>query len=90
MLGPMVLSDDFIAAKERVQGLPKRPSDRELLELYGLYKQATEGDVRGKRPGMLDVRGRKKYDAWARRKGMASEDAQLAYVAVVERLASGR
>lgn len=84
----MALSNDFTAAKDRVQGLPERPSDRELLELYGLYKQATEGDVRGKRPGMLDIRGRKKYDAWAGRKGMSSEEAQRAYVAVVERLAS--
>ncbi len=82
-------SDEFAAAKDRVQGLPKRPSDRELLELYGLYKQATEGDVQGKRPGMLDVRGRKKYDAWAGRKGMGQEEAQRAYVAVVERLAGG-
>jgi len=87
MLAAMALSDEFTAAKDQVQGLPKRPSDRELLELYGLYKQATEGDVRGKRPGMLDVRGRRKYDAWAGRKGMASEDAQRLYVAVVERLA---
>lgn len=83
----MALSDEFTAAKDRVQGLPKRPSDRELLELYGLYKQATEGDVRGKRPGMLDVRGRKKFDAWASRKGMTSDDAQRTYVAVVDRLA---
>lgn len=87
MLHGMALPEDFTAAKDRVQGLAKRPSDRELLELYGLYKQATEGDVRGRRPGMLDVRGRRKYDAWAGRKGMSSERAQRAYVSVVERLA---
>ena len=84
----MAPTEEFNAAKNRVEGLSKRPSDRELLELYGLYKQATEGDIRGKRPGMLDVRGRKKYDAWAGRKGMSAEDAQRAYVAAVERLAA--
>jgi len=58
-----------------------------LLELYGLYKQATAGDVSGSRPGMLDLRGRAKYDAWARRKGMTADAAMTAYVAAVARCA---
>lgn len=60
-----------------------------LLELYGLFKQAKEGDVTGKRPGMLDVRGRAKWDAWASRKGMSAERARAEYVKVVERLERG-
>jgi len=57
-----------------------------LLELYGLFKQSTAGDVSGKRPGMLDFKGRAKYDAWATRKGMSKDQAMDAYVETVERL----
>ncbi len=51
----MASVDDFQSAVDRVQRLPKRPGNDVLLELYGLYKQATAGDVSGKRPGILDV-----------------------------------
>jgi len=56
------------------------------LQLYGLYKQATEGDVQGKRPGMLDIKGRAKYDAWTGRKGLSKDAAKTAYIALVARL----
>lgn len=85
----MTDENDFQGAVDRVQRLPKKPGNDALLELYGLYKQATTGDVTGKRPGMLDVKGRAKYDAWASRKGMRAEDARAAYVKVVERLERG-
>lgn len=78
--------DDFAAAQKRVQELSRRPSNEELLELYGLYKQATEGDVSGSRPGMLDLKGRAKYDAWAERKGLSAADAKKSYVALVDKL----
>jgi acyl-CoA-binding protein len=54
-----------------------------LLDLYALYKQATVGNVTGDRPGMLDVKGRAKFDAWAKRKGMAKDAAMQAYVDLV-------
>jgi diazepam-binding inhibitor (GABA receptor modulator, acyl-CoA-binding protein) len=57
-----------------------------LLKLYALFKQATIGDVAGSRPGMLDLRGRAKYDAWAGRNGMSKADAQRAYVELVTSL----
>jgi acyl-CoA-binding protein len=85
----MALEDDFRSAQERVKTLTKRPSNDELLELYSLYKQATEGDVQGKRPGLLDVKGRAKYDAWAGRKGLGREAAMQQYVALVDRLLRG-
>lgn len=84
----MASEEEFKAASDRVQSLPRKPSNDDLLELYGLYKQATSGDVSGKRPGMLDMRGRAKYDAWAKRKGTGTEHARGAYVKVVERLES--
>ncbi len=77
---------DFRDAAVRVQKLPQRPGNQDLLVLYSLYKQATEGDVSGKRPGFLDVRGRAKYDAWAAIRGKSTEDAMVEYVALVERL----
>ncbi len=54
-----------------------------MLELYALYKQATVGDVTGDRPGIMDLRGRAKYDAWAKRKGMSKDAAMQAYVDLV-------
>jgi acyl-CoA-binding protein len=75
---------DFAEAQEKVKGLSKKPSNDDLLELYSLYKQGSTGDVSGKRPGMLDMVGRAKYDAWAKKKGMSQDDAQSKYVAKVE------
>lgn len=82
----MSLDDDFKSAQARVQTLSKRPSNDTLLELYGLYKQGTEGDATGKRPGLLDVKGRAKFDAWAGRKGLGQEAAKQQYIALVTRL----
>lgn len=84
----MDLDARFEQAASESKALPAQPNEV-LLELYGLYKQATEGDVRGSRPGMLDVRGRAKYDAWAKREGMSADEAKQAYVALVERLRDG-
>ena len=56
------------------------------LELYGLFKQATVGDATGTRPGMLDIRGRAKFDAWAARRGLSKELAQQEYVTLVDTL----
>lgn len=85
----MSLDDDFKSAQSRVQTLGKRPSNDTLLELYGLYKQGTEGDAQGKRPGLLDVKGRAKFDAWAGRKGLGKDAAKEQYVALVNRLLAG-
>lgn len=82
----MALDDDFASAKTRVEKLRQTPASDELLELYSLYKQATGGDVTGSRPGMLDFKGRAKYDAWATRRGMSKDAAKQAYVDAVARL----
>jgi acyl-CoA-binding protein len=80
------LKDRFAEAKARVEQLASRPSNDRLLELYGLYKQASEGDVAGARPGLLDLKGRAKYDAWAKRKGVSKDEAMKGYVALVDKL----
>jgi diazepam-binding inhibitor (GABA receptor modulator, acyl-CoA-binding protein) len=76
---------EFQEAQVRVKQLPDQPPNV-LLELYGLYKQALEGDVSGSRPGMLDFKGRAKFDAWTSRKGLSKDQAMEAYVALVDRL----
>lgn len=76
----------FEAATEEVQSLNKRPDNDTMLKLYALYKQATKGDVSGKRPGMFDMIGRAKYDAWSAIKGVPEEEAMLQYINLVEEL----
>lgn len=80
------LDERFEEAQARVKTLSHAPDTATLLELYGLYKQGTSGDVSGKRPGLLDVKGRAKFDAWSARKGLPKEAAQEAYIELVDRL----
>ena len=75
------LAQRFTEAQARIK--PVSVATDAMLELYALYKQATAGDVTGDRPGMLDVRGRAKYDAWAKYKGQSKDDAMQAYIALV-------
>ncbi|MBA2320357.1 MAG: acyl-CoA-binding protein [Deltaproteobacteria bacterium] len=81
------LKEQFESAQTRLKTLARAPGNDQLLELYALFKQATIGDVQGSRPGMMDFKGRAKYDAWATRKGTATDAAMTAYVALVDRLA---
>jgi diazepam-binding inhibitor (GABA receptor modulating acyl-CoA-binding protein) len=72
----------FDAAVESVKTGPAKSdtSDADKLKVYGLFKQATEGDVTGSQPWAINVVARAKYDAWATHKGMSKEDAMKAYV----------
>jgi carboxylesterase len=85
----MELAERFEDAQKRVKALKAAPGTDQLLELYALFKQGTVGDVSGARPGMMDFKGRAKYDAWARRKGQAREAAMAEYVALVDKLTAG-
>ena len=80
------LKSKFEAAAAASKTLKDRPDNDTLLKLYSLYKQATDGDVSGKRPGMLDMVGRAKYDAWAALQGTPAEAAMKDYVALVKKL----
>jgi acyl-CoA-binding protein len=82
----MALSDDFAAAQVRVKQLTKAPDASELLELYALFKQGTLGDAQGERPGMLDFKGRAKFDAWTGKRGTTKDAAMQSYVTLVEKL----
>ena len=79
-------SSEFEGAVASVKGLTQDPGNDVKLRLYALYKQVTEGDVSGSRPGFTNPVGRAKYDAWAKLKGTDSKKAMEGYVKLVERL----
>ncbi len=81
------LDKRFEAAQEQVKTLTERPDDSVLLRLYALYKQGSEGDVSGERPGFFDFKGGAKYDAWAKLNGTPQAMAQQQYIDLVEKLA---
>ncbi len=76
----------FEKAAKDVTKAKTDPGNDMKLRLYAHFKQATEGDVTGERPGFTDFAGRAKFDAWTKIKGMSTEDAQKAYVKLVERV----
>lgn len=80
------LPSQFEAAAQAAMNLPTRPDNETMLKLYALFKQAKSGDAAGNRPGMFDMVGRAKYDAWAALKGMPPEEAMQAYVDLVNSL----
>jgi acyl-CoA-binding protein len=80
------LKTKFEQAVAGSKNLPERPDNATLLKLYALYKQATSGDVEGKRPGFSDMVGRAKWDAWNEIKGTSSEAAMQQYVDLIDEL----
>ena len=81
-----VTDKKFEAAANDIKKLTKRPDDEDMLRLYAMYKQGSEGDVQGERPGAFSFVDRAKYDAWAKLKGTAGDKAKQDYVKLVERL----
>ena len=82
----MDLNESFTSALQKVNTLDTRPSNENLLKLYGLYKQATEGEVEGDRPGGFDFKAIAKYDSWASLRNMSNEDAMQSYIDLVNSL----
>ena len=77
------LAKKFQQAVADSKKLSERPDNATLLKLYALYKQATDGDVEGKRPGFTDMVGRAKWDAWSEIKGTTKNDAMQQYVDLI-------
>jgi len=80
------LQTRFAQAQQDVTGLADRPDNNTMLRLYALYKQATQGDVAGEKPGSFDFVRRAKFDAWSAIKGTAAEDAMQQYIDLVASL----
>ena len=74
------LQSRFEAALAASKTLSERPDNATLLRLYALFKQASVGEVEGKRPGFSDLVGRAKYDAWERVRGQSSQAAMERYL----------
>ena len=81
-----ILKSKFEQAVADSKTLPERPDNQTLLQIYALYKQATQGDATGKRPGFMDLVGRAKWDAWKAVEGKSANEAMQAYVDLIESL----
>jgi len=75
--------DKAVADSKR---LAEKPDNMTLLKIYSLYKQASAGDVEGKRPGFTDMVARAKFDAWAALKGKTADEAMQEYFDLIESL----
>ncbi|XP_011303811.1 putative acyl-CoA-binding protein [Fopius arisanus] len=82
----MSLEESFKKAAEDVKNLASTPADADLLELYALFKQGSIGDCNTTRPGMLDFKGKAKWDSWNGKKGMSKNEAMTQYIAKVASL----
>jgi acyl-CoA-binding protein len=80
------LEKKFEKAVADSKQLPEKPDNMTLLKIYALYKQASVGDVEGKRPGFTDMVGRAKWDAWNEVKGKAKNEAMQEYIDLIESL----
>lgn len=76
----------FEKAVAESKSLPARPDNQTLLKIYALFKQATDGDNAGKRPGFTDIVGRAKYDAWKGLEGTSNDQAMQNYIDLIESL----
>ncbi|XP_068715966.1 acyl-CoA-binding protein-like [Montipora foliosa] len=77
------MSQEFKSAADEVKKFKTEPSDDDKLILYAYFKQVTVGDCNTDRPGMLDLKGKAKWDAWNNKKGTSKADAEAAYIAKV-------
>jgi acyl-CoA-binding protein len=82
------LKAKFEQAADDVKKLKDRPDNDILLKLYALYKQGSEGDVSGPKPGFFDFVGTAKYEAWTKLKGTKADDAMQKYIDLVKKLGS--
>lgn len=80
------LKSRFEQATKDIQSLPERPDNDTLLRLYALYKQGSEGDVSGPKPGFFDFVGTAKYEAWAKLKGTTPDEAMKKYIDLVKKM----
>ena len=83
---PKDLKSRFETAAAAAKQTRKKPDNATLLKLYSFYKQASEGDVKGERPGGFDFVGGAKYDAWAKLKGTSKDEAMQNYIKQVDKL----
>jgi diazepam-binding inhibitor (GABA receptor modulating acyl-CoA-binding protein) len=74
---------DFEKACSDIKNVSGLDNDT-MLNLYGLYKQALEGNCNTDKPGFFDPRGQAKWSAWDENKGMDSITAMRRYTRKVK------
>ncbi|KAI1885481.1 hypothetical protein AGOR_G00204140 [Albula goreensis] len=84
----MTLQEEFEQIAVEVKNVKTRPTDQELLDLYGLYKQAIVGDINTDKPGLMDMKGKAKWDAWKSREGKSKDAAMSDYIALAKEIIS--
>ena len=99
MNAPTTLDQQFQAAVERVNNLPADTAPAQMTDLYGLYKQATAGDVDMKGDAVAadqatDASGpaglsQGQWDSWNKYKGTPQDEAKRQYVARAAEAAGG-
>jgi len=82
----MELKERFEAAVANSKKLTERPANDVLLKIYSLYKQATEGDITGEKPGGFDFKAIAKYRAWEKLKGKSADECMEEYISLIESL----
>ena len=80
------LKSQFEQAVAESKNLPERPDNMTMLRIYALYKQATDGDAQGERPGFTDMVGRMKWDGWKALEGTSGDEAMQSHVELIESL----
>ena len=80
------LTAEFEQAAQQVKSLDERPDNDTLLKLYALYKQGSDGDVNGPKPGFFDFVGTAKHEAWAKLAGTPADEAKKKYIALATKL----
>jgi diazepam-binding inhibitor (GABA receptor modulating acyl-CoA-binding protein) len=76
-------SKEFLTAADYVKKLKSTPNNDELGVLYGLYKQATVGDINVPKPGFFSFKESKKWESWNQYKGLSTYDSEVKYITTV-------
>ena len=83
----MELRQQFDQAVSDSKYLSDRPSQGTLLELYSLYKQASEGDINIEPPANpFDFVAKAKFEAWQSLKGKSRDQAMAEYINLIMKL----
>lgn len=83
------LNEKFMTAANHLTKLVSTLDNDTLLKLYGFYKQGLEGDCSAKKPSWYDVKGKSKWEAWDKLKGMPQPDAKKQYIDLIRNIDQG-
>jgi diazepam-binding inhibitor (GABA receptor modulating acyl-CoA-binding protein) len=76
----------FIECATKLKELVRKPHNDELLELHGLYKQSTIGDINIKCPSFFNPSELAEWNTWNNYKGMSKITAKKRYIHLIDML----